>query len=191
MSELSLTTHGENFEQVVARLSPEIRKRGLQEFSRLLYALRAEARRKFDSALHSRTGALKASIETQKPEIRREGIVGHVVASQKLPYGLAQERGATIVPKRVRFLTIPLDAAKTAVGVERFSARQMLSAGYTGSFVRNGVLFGKRGEEAVPLFALRRSVTLPPRPFMGPALETMRPAIVSSLGAVVGAAGSG
>lgn len=190
MSDLKVTVKGAT-EAVarVGRLSKEVRERGAQAVTRLTYALREEARKKYgESGLHVRTGALKSSIVALPIEREEHCITGKVVAGQKLRYARIQEYGGTIKPKKAKFLAIPLNAVKTAAGVARFSPREAAAAGYPHTFVRSGVLFGKQGDQVVPLFALRRSVTLPARPYMRPALEAMRPKIEEGIRAAVAAA---
>lgn len=176
----------------INRLSPEIRENGVREIARLSIALREQARQKYDeSGLHVRTGALKSSIQALPVTQTEHEIIGKVVAGQKLKYAAVQEFGATIRPKKARFLAIPLRAAKTASGVARFAPRQAEAAGYTGTFVSHGILFGKQGGQAVPLFVLKRSVRIPARPYMRPALAVMRPKIEDGIRAVVAAAAKG
>ncbi|HVB79927.1 MAG TPA: hypothetical protein VNE82_08260, partial [Candidatus Binataceae bacterium] len=47
--------------------------------------------------------------------------------------------------------------------------------GYDGTFFSKGVLFGKKGDQVDPLFALKPSVTLPARPYAQPALDEVGP----------------
>jgi hypothetical protein len=79
-------------------------------------------------------------------------------------YMRIQNDGGTITAKG-KLLTIPLPAALTGNGVARFTAANLrenpTAYGYIGSFVRNGIIFGKLdGKEIVPLFVLRQSVTI-------------------------------
>jgi phage gpG-like protein len=179
-------------QKVVAKLSSlsvEIRARGKAAITRFSYALREAARKKYDdSGLHVRSGALKGSIATLPVKETKHQIVGGIVAGQKLKYAKAQEFGATIVPKKAQMLAIPLDAAKTAAGVARFAPRDAPAAGYTSTFIRNGVLFGKTGDQVVPLFRLVHSVKIPARPFMRPALRELRPQIEAGLREAVASA---
>ncbi len=173
----------------VKRLSPEIRENGAREIMRLSIGLRELARQKYTEAgLHVRTGALKSSIQALPVTQTEHELVGSVIAGQKLKYARVQEFGAVIRPKHARFLAIPLAAAKTGAGVARFSPRQAAAAGYESTFISKGVIFGRQGEQAVPLFVLKRSVRVPARPFMRPALAAMRPQIEAGIRAVVAAA---
>lgn len=78
-------------------------------------------------------------------------------------YARIQEEGGTITPKRSKFLAIPLDAAKTAAGVARISPRDLPDRQ---TFVAKGIIFfksSKNDPKPTPMFALKKSVTLPPR----------------------------
>lgn len=96
-------------------------------------------------------------------------------------YMRAQEKGATITPKNSRFLTIPLDAAKTARrGVAKFTARELFdnpaAFGYRSAFIAKGVIFGSKAKGAiVPLFALKRSVTLKPVGYLADTASSQEP----------------
>jgi hypothetical protein len=117
-------------------------------------------------SLDARTGTLRRSIFHRSYEEGQTHVVTVVGADTSMAkYARVQELGGTITPKRSRFLTIPIGEARTAKGVTRFTARQVIenpgSFGYAGTFVRNQVIFGKRSDgSADPLFALRPSVTL-------------------------------
>lgn len=95
-------------------------------------------------------------------------------------YMRAQDQGATITPKQAASLTIPIGAARTANGVARFSARDVIgnpgSFGYVGTFVRDGILFGSKGkkERPVPLFILAKRVHLRPVGFLAHTLNEKR-----------------
>lgn len=104
------------------------------------------------------------------------------------PYARVQEYGATITPKRTKYLTIPLGAAKTAAGVTRGSARNWpgttLGRGRKGltifaqgaQVMRARRADGSRGRvntseyvtttsyrRGAPIFLLRKSVRIPGR----------------------------
>jgi hypothetical protein len=179
MAEFEVRIQGD--EQAIAELrdvTPKLRAALENAIKRMQIALVNSAKAFYAQALKSRSGALRGSIKAGDFVANDREIRGDVVAGGgDLFYARAQEYGATIHAKNVANLTIPLDAAKTAMGVGRFSARQVISDptqfGYTGTFFKHGVLFGNAGGKGgapTPLFVLRPSVTLPPRPFMRPAL---------------------
>jgi len=71
-------------------------------------------------------------------------------------YAKVQQFGGTIKPKSKKALTVPIHA--DAVG--------MRASDFQNTFVKKGIIFMKRGENAVPLFALKKSVKIPARPFL-------------------------
>ncbi|MGH7961771.1 MAG: hypothetical protein ACRERD_08085, partial [Candidatus Binatia bacterium] len=157
----------------------------------LLEAERDMKRNVSGPVLRRRSGTLANSLGTEPPVVQGDRLVAHVgllkaTAAQR--YGHFLIRGGTIRPRHARFLAIPLPAARTAAGVSRFPSplRQSLAAAYpAGTFVAKGVLFGKLGATAtgrqrttrkntgfgaraavVPLFALKRSVTIKPHDYV-------------------------
>jgi hypothetical protein len=124
-------------------------------------------------ALNARTGASRRAIFYRLEEGLNAGgaIVSQTVViggDLKVAPGLRiHEYGGTIHGKP--YLAIPIGEALTAQNkVARFRARDLKANpsayGYVGSFIRNGVIFGVRGHgrtrEILPLFVLKRSVTL-------------------------------
>jgi hypothetical protein len=128
-------------------------------------------------ALHVRTGHGRRSVTYRVFEEGNESIA--VVAGpdlRKAPYMRAHDKGATIVPKRVGNLTIPIGEALTGKGVSRFTARQLIdnptSYGYVGTFTHNRIIFGKKSNgNTVPLFVLKTSVRLKAVGFMAHTLS--------------------
>jgi hypothetical protein len=120
-------------------------------------------------SLDVRTGASRRAIFYR---VEQAVGAGGVVTSQtvvvggdlKVAPGLRiHEYGGTVTGKP--WLAIPLRAAQTPRGVARFRARDLranpAAYGYTGSFIRNDIIFGKRASGGiVPLFVLKRSVQL-------------------------------
>jgi len=107
---------------------------------------------------------------------------------QPLVYARQREFGGTIHGNP--WLAIPLPTVKTQAGVTRAYARDYRDHpeqfGFKGTFVAKGVIFGYlakghgkgiTGERSkvVPLFALRRSVTQPARPFIVPTVKRELP----------------
>jgi len=98
-----------------------------------------------------------------RPRSSLTGNMLQVLFTNETEYAVTHEYGATITAKNVRFLTIPLGAAKTAGGVAKVSARD-LPQGQT--FVAKDVIFFKRSNRdprPQAMFALKTSVTIPPR----------------------------
>ncbi len=132
-------------------------------------------------SLGVRTGTgRRASFNRVETGSDREIVV--VVGSdlRKAKYMRAQDQGATLSPKSAAHLTIPIGAARTPKGVTRFTAREVISSpgsfGYTGTFVKNGIIFGSRGQgqKPEPLFALKQRVTMKAVGFLAHTLNEKR-----------------
>ncbi len=137
----------------------------------------AAMKRNIKQSFRQRTGDFSRSIVSEPLLDSGNEISGRT--GSNLEYAEIQEKGGTIHAKNVRNLTIPLDAFMTGQGVARGTARDVIADpqayGYDGTFFSKGVLFGKQGEEAEPLFALKPSVTLPARPWAQPAADEVAP----------------
>ena len=109
--------------------------------------------------LKSRSGFFRRHIDTET--------TGHDLNSLKsqsfaagVPYAEAQERGGTIHAVRAKYLTIPLPAALTPAGVLRKRARLWENTFFKKSKAGNLILFQKQSGKIIPLFLLKKSVTL-------------------------------
>ena len=145
------------------------------------------------SGLHSRTGALAGSISsnwTGRPGIatitgiaKRSGaepigkpggrfpVINGVVGSN-LAYARIHELGGTIRPRRAKYLTIPLPATLTAQsGASRGRARDFRDTFIKRSKAGNLIIFRENGGSITPLFVLKKSVSIPARPYLRPAME--------------------
>lgn len=90
---------------------------------------------------------------------------------RKAKYMRAHDKGATLTPKSSPNLAIPIGAARTAKGVARFTAREVIanpgSFGYVGTFARRSIIFGVKDKgRIVPLFALKKRVVMKPVGFL-------------------------
>lgn len=100
-------------------------------------------------------------------------------------YAITHEEGKTITPKKSKFLAIPLDAAKTAAGVPRYSS-PLRESGMKKTFIArssagNLILFASVGSQITPMFALVRSVTIPARLGAWKFMQTQRPRYMEAL----------
>jgi hypothetical protein len=128
-------------------------------------------------ALKVRSGRGRAAITHDNEDAPRSFAVG--APGEVGRYLGAHETGATILPVRSSVLTIPLDAALTASGVPRFSAREAASR-FDHTFWResragNLILFGRTGKKLTPLFVGVDRVVLPKRPWLRPAFDAALP----------------
>lgn len=128
-----------------------------------------------DGLIGRRTGNLARAITSLVTITGAGQVVGTVWPNRDLvPYGDIHEDGGTIVPRHAQFLTIPLAAMLTGNGVARGTAQQVRQSpqafGFTGTFVAKGVIFGKTGQQIIPLFALKSSVVIPARHYLATTL---------------------
>jgi hypothetical protein len=87
-------------------------------------------------------------------------------------YLRTHEYGATITPKKAKWLTIPLPAALNPDGTPiKQSARQWKNTFVKQTEHGNFLIYQQRGAQIVPLYALKKKVKIPPR--LG-ARETMK-----------------
>jgi hypothetical protein len=141
--------------------------------------------------LKARTGTLRRAVFS-RAEAVGEGDAQAVVGVDlgKAPYGRVQEMGGTITPRGGSALAIPIGEARTAKGVGRFTARDLLqrpqSFGYTGAFIAKNVIFGRRQHDVVPLFVLKPSVTLRPTGYLTRTVAEKRGWVIEELGRAVG-----
>lgn len=153
------------------------------------------ARDRARSTLHVRSGNLRRSIlgtSTAEPGRALSVSLAAGGGDRHVRYARIQEKGGTVTPKRGKYLRIPLKAAKTAAGVDRYAGplRQALP----GLFVlraKSGKLFlvrakgkGKnRGLEF--LYLLVASSTIPGRPYLLPSMDDVAASLRRNLGPAI------
>jgi phage gpG-like protein len=182
----------QEFAERVQGASRELRGALLQELVNT--ALRAETEAKLRvtaggvTRLNVRTGRLRASIAGG---VHQDGdaIVVEVSAGGRSPnskqlspnttrtpgevrYAAIHEYGGTIRPSRRQFLTIPVhESLRTGAGVARFaSARDVPGLQYAETSGGQRLLIHEDSGEV--FYLLRRSMTLPARPYLRPAIRT-------------------
>ena len=80
-----------------------------------------------------------------------------IIIGTNIPYAKIHHFGGTIVPKKAKFLAVPITKAAKAMSPRDFSD----------TFVRNGVIFRKTDKgKAEALYVLKKSVTIPARPYL-------------------------
>lgn len=118
------------------------------------------------------TGRLRGSIATPRPTMDVKGNIEGKVGTSVV-YAAIHEYGGTIVPKNASYLAVPFTGVKG-------SPRD-----YNNTFVKrsqsnttNLVVFQDQGGgNTRPIFTLTPQVTIPPRPFLHPALNDNRAVI--------------
>ncbi len=149
-----------------------------------------------DTKLRVRSGKLRGSVLPLKTETNEERVEGGV--SIGTIYGRThfgpEGQETTITPKKGKYLTIPLPAAMTKAGVLRGAARSgpwgetFLAKTKAGNLVIFGKLKVMKGKSAgklrkriVPLFVLKKSVTIPARVHPDEILDWVAPKITRDL----------
>lgn len=175
--ELSLTIEGskallDRFDKLPAKIRDRVGTKALTRGSLILES-HIRAQKLSGQSLRVRSGRLRSSI-THRIAKENNDLVARV--GTNVIYAKIHEYGGTIKPKHAQHLTIPLDAAMTPSGVARYKARDLISqpsiGGFKRTFFRNKVLFGvKHNGRVVPVFALKKSVTIKEKRFMRDSLK--------------------
>lgn len=136
--------------------------------------------------LRKRSGALQGSFVG---EVRGTGYNAEARHYTSSRYARLQEFGGTITPKRARYLKIPLPSALLSSGnvdggLQGGSAGNRFTANGTPTHVRrskagNLLIFNSTTGE--PLFALKESVTVPPRLGYFRTWDRIRPRVIDGL----------
>ena len=129
------------------------------------------------AGLHRRTGSL-FNRTSARAKFGLSTLESEIELTVDVPYARVHEYGATITPKRSRYLTIPLDAAKTGAGVMRAPARAWPNTHVRRSRSGKLIIFGAQGQ---PLFLLVNRVTIPARPYVAPAIVKIRKSLRADL----------
>lgn len=163
-------------------------KQKLEEFMKHeLYGLRMSIRSAYSKVgLHKRTGLLKGSIEVGQVKYLGYGVEGEVLTGQGLKYAAIQEYGGTVRARNSKFLTIPVGPMLTPAGVARESLRDVIEQRKWQTFkpknadVILGRLAGSKGDFQV-LFVLKKSVTIPSRPYVRTGLADFKEQFIKDL----------
>jgi hypothetical protein len=119
-------------------------------------------------------GTLSQSITPGRVIRRGDSFIGSAHTNKK--YAQIQEEGGTIRAKSAQALTIPLP------GKLRPKAKTLEASGDT--FIHKDVIFlktGKTKEEIIPIYVLRRSVTIPPSRWITKAQKQATPRVAQIL----------
>lgn len=125
------------------------------------------------------SGALINSIFSEVQQ-KGPGLTNLLVGSKGVVYAAIHEFGGTIVPKRAKWLTLPLTK----------QARDMKARDFQDTFFltsRRGNLFIARqvGDNIETLYLLRKQVNIPERPYLRPAMVKVTGAALERFRALV------
>ncbi len=135
------------------------------------------------SGLTVRSGRLLNSIGNSKHVVvESDGSVSGEIGPKGVPYGRIQELGGTIVPVKAKALTIPTDFNRRRDGTPKVTTSQLSDK----AFSRKGILFDVEGtgaaQKLLPMFILKKSVTIKARPYLAPALAAKQDEIAKTFG---------
>lgn len=151
------------------------------------------------AVLRRRTGGLVRFVARQNPEIIDDAVVWGLPATDlQGRIGAFLEVGGTIRPKIAKMLRIPLDAAKTAAGVDRYAGVPLRSV--PGFWVKqisgNRALLMRtpdRSPNSVPQawYLLTYSTEIKAHPWFSRAVQTAQTEVPGLIAAAIREAGAG
>lgn len=130
------------------------------------------------SGLGRRSGQLARSFGSRV--IETAGLIKLVVFTDS-KYALIQEKGGTIVPKRSKYLAIPVGPAVSGKVAKFTSPRQVAGLQFMQNKAGNKFMGQVQGGKVVIFFVLKKSVTIKPRMKFGDTFEKQAPKIVPLL----------
>ncbi len=177
-AEAGLRALGKSIETSPERVSDVLRKH-LEEFLNEIAKAMAERHGTpypggtTENSLSARSGFAKQQIlGSVKVTGEQLATIQGTIGGGKAYYLKTHEYGATITPKKAKYLTIPLPAALNSNGTpKKKSARDWINTFVATSKKGNLIIFQKTGSKIVPLYVLKKSVTIKPRLGMRKALE--------------------
>jgi len=160
------------------RLTRETLQRAAKEAERA-----AKLRVTGGNPLHTRSGRLRSSIRSGVRGGTKGGHKGSIEGwlraggpspKGQVKYARMHEFGSNgpITPKKADgWLAIPTKAQKTGAGVSRGGPRTVEGLWFHKTHPDKAYLLKKIGGKNIALFLLRKSVTVPARPFLRPSIE--------------------
>jgi hypothetical protein len=150
-----------------------------QEMVKASVTAEREGKLNASSRLRTRSGRLRNSI---RGSVRNRGeaiemvlSAGGAMGRRDVSYARAQEEGATIAPRRGRYLAIPLRAALTPAGVPRRAGPREYGDELYFFRARNGDAFLASKKSGLLMYMLHPGpVVLRPRRFLRDAVEEAR-----------------
>jgi phage gpG-like protein len=123
--------------------------------------VRRIAKRLSGAVLKENTGRLKGSLMHKETTDTLEVSAG---GGKQVDYAAIHHFGGVIRPKKKKFLTIPFPGGPADKPVP------LRAADFEDTFVAKGIIFQRKkkgkGVRIIPVFILKKSVTMPARPYM-------------------------
>lgn len=129
------------------------------------------------------TGHLMNSVPDSKDVFEKDGWIWGQIGSTGVKYSAIHEFGGDIYPSK-KFLAIPMDAVKGADGVARAKPMDFYGKSFFYTSKKGDLFLAIANSERgiTPLFLMKRKVTIPPRPYIRPALDKNRERIFQKFG---------
>jgi len=131
-------------------------------------------------------GSLRYSVVRSGNTVTATVSSGGPTTRGPVAYAGVHEYGATITPKRGKYLRLPLSSALTGRGVDKFSGLSLRDNEDFAFVPRQGkdpLLIHR--PSGVPWYVLKTSVTIPPRPTLGPAARFAQRQLIDELSTIV------
>jgi phage gpG-like protein len=145
------------------------------------------------SGLKRRTGRLFNTWGENKKVIETGTSVEGELSSAGVPYAAIHEYGGVIKPVNSENLAIPLPGNRRADGSPKVTLQQLFGSMKAQVFTtKNGVVMlsnGKKSKTAklTPMYVFKKSVTIPARPYIRPALAATQETILKNFGVFISA----
>ncbi len=185
---ISASSNADEVAKDLAQRLAAMKKQLKQQMFRALTVLEAQIVQnvRSNSGLHVRTGNLMNSIATSKKvEVTADGSITGTIGSVGIIYAAIHEFGGTIVPKNKQFLAIPTEENRRPDGSPIVTTGQLQIYQKMGlAFIDKGVIFQRESKDAPPqaMFILKRSVDIPARSYIRPALAAKKDQILKDFG---------
>jgi hypothetical protein len=127
--------------------------------------------------LNVRSGKLRADIKGKVKQSGNKTIIK--IGSRKIPYSKAQDRGALIVPKTRRFLTVPVN--QSVKGRARQYSNTVVIKSRKGNLIIAQVKKRKKKSVIKPLFILKRQVRIKKTGFITDNIRNRTPLLRRSI----------
>jgi len=169
------------YDQKIAETMEEkisLYRKGLKlEMWRALSLIEAAMVMEITRKFNQRTGTLRNSIYTSVKESGDEivGIIGNSAV-----YAMIHERGGIIKPKRMNYLKFPTENNQKADG-SPIESSGSFPAALLPLKKGDGYLIISKADQ-MPKFLLKKEVTIPARPFAGPAFKKTRKRVMEKFG---------
>ncbi len=168
----------EDLENSVAQYKKELKLQVFRALSVLETEIKQNIRK--NAGLHVRTGALLNSVSSTKKVIDDGKTISGEIGTEGVPYAAIHEFGGTIVPTNKQWLTIPSEDNRRPDGLPKMSTKDLMATGK--SFIAKNTIFLKEGSGIKAMFFLKKSVTIPKRPYISTALAAKQEQIMKDFG---------